>query len=60
MGFDGLRFNSSLNQGGYNIVLFNNEFCKPVSSDFVRIDAINLTIGNPDLYILEDVIKEQS
>ena len=60
MGFDGLRFNSSLNQGGYNIVLFNNEFCKPVSSDFVRIDATNLTIGNPDLYILEDVIKEQS
>lgn len=58
MGFDGLRFSSSLNKGGYNVVLFNNEFCKPVSSDFVRVDGINLTISNPDLYLLEESMKK--
>ena len=60
MGFDELRFSSSLNKEGYNVVLFNNEFCKPVSSDFVRVDGINLTISNPDLYLLEESMKKHS
>ena len=44
MGFDGLRFESSLHKGGYNIVLFNPDLCKAVCSDLVLIDDIEIQI----------------
>ena len=50
MGFDGLRFNSSLHSGGINVVLFNPDLCKAVSSDLVEIKAINLELDQPHIY----------
>lgn len=40
MGFDGLRFNSSLNTGGINVVLFDPDVCKAVSYELVEIKEI--------------------
>lgn len=42
MGFDGLRFNSSLNTGGINVVLFDPDVCKAVSSELVEIKGIHI------------------
>lgn len=42
MGFDGLRFNSSLNIGGINVVLFDPDVCKAVSSEWVEIKGIHI------------------
>lgn len=42
MGFDGLRFNSSLNTGGINVVLFDPDVCKAVSSEWVEIKGIHI------------------
>lgn len=54
MGFDGIRFRSSLNEGGVNIVLFNDENCKPFGSDLVSIRHISLDIVEPAIYHLFD------
>lgn len=50
MGFDGLRFNSSLHSGGVNVVLFNPEDCKAVSSDLVEVKGINIDFEQPLIY----------
>ena len=50
MGFDGLRFNSSLHSGGINIVLFNPDDCTAVSSDLVTVSDIKITSNLPDIY----------
>lgn len=50
MGFDGLRFNSSLHKGGINIVLFDPELCRAVASDLVDVNDITLTIDEPIIY----------
>lgn len=50
MGFDGLRFRSSLNETGYNIVLFNPDDCIAVSSDLVEVKGIDLKIDEPIIY----------
>lgn len=50
MGFDGLRFNSSLHKNGINIVIFNPELCKAISSDLVEIKSINLELDQPSIY----------
>lgn len=42
MGFDGLRFNSSLNIGGVNVVLFDPDVCKAVSSELIEIKGIHI------------------
>lgn len=55
-GFDGLRFQSSLHQNGYNIVLFDNQFCEAVSSDYITVQGINLTFSNPDMYELGEIV----
>ena len=44
LGFDGLRFRSSLKQGGINIVLFEPESCEAISSDLVEIKQIEMEI----------------
>lgn len=54
MGFDGIRFDSSLNAGGTNIVLFSDEFCKPFASDLVEVGHITLDIHEPIIYHLFD------
>lgn len=50
MGFDGLRFKSSLNKNGYNVVLFNPDDCVAVSSDLVEVKAIELKLDDPLIY----------
>ena len=50
MGFDGLRFNSSLHSGGINVVLFNPDDCTAVSSDLVEVSDIKVTSRPPDIY----------
>lgn len=50
MGFDGLRFNSSLHKGGVNVVLFDPDMCKAISSDLVDVKAINIITDIPLIY----------
>ena len=50
MGFDGLRFNSSLHEGGVNLVLFDPEVCKAVSSDLVNVKSITIGTETPWIY----------
>lgn len=50
MGFDGLRFNSSLHSGGINVVLFNPDDCTAVSSDLIEVSDIKITSMPPDIY----------
>ena len=60
MGFDGLRFNSSLHSGGINVVLFDPEACKAVSSDLVEIKSINIDMDRPLIYTIGDSSKNQT
>ena len=53
MGFDGIRYKSSLKQDGINLVLFNDNKCKAIRSDIIRVGGINLEFENPDIYELE-------
>ena len=55
LGFDGLRFNSSLRQGGINVVLFDPEVCSMQSSDIVKVDSIEIKTRKPDVYSLESL-----
>ncbi|MBE6815386.1 MAG: RES domain-containing protein [Ruminococcaceae bacterium] len=55
LGFDGLRFNSSLRQGGINVVLFDPEVCNVQSSDIVKVDSIEIKTRKPDVYSLESL-----
>ena len=50
MGFDGIRFKSSLNEGGVNLVLFDPEVCKAVSSDLVNVKSITIGTETPWIY----------
>ena len=50
MGFDGLRFRSSLNKDGYNVVLFNPDDCIAISSDLVEVKGIDLKLDEPMIY----------
>ncbi len=47
LGFDGLRFNSSLHKGGVNLVLFYPEICKPISSELVDVSGIEISLSDP-------------
>lgn len=50
MGFDGLRFRSSLHKAGINIVLFNPKDCSAFASDLVEVKGISLDIDDPIIY----------
>lgn len=52
MGFEGIRFKSSLNDGGVNVVLFSDENCKAYGSDLVTVQHISLDIREPAIYHL--------
>ena len=47
LGFDGVRYNSSLYAQGKNIVLFNPDDCDAVSSDLVEITGIHIDFKDP-------------
>lgn len=50
MGFDGLRYRSSLNKGGYNVVLFNPNDCEAVFSELIEVKGIELKLDEPFIY----------
>ena len=50
MGFDGLRFRSSLHKKGVNIVLFNPDDCNAISSDLIEVKEIDLITDEPMIY----------
>lgn len=43
LGYDGIRYNSSLHSGGVNLTIFNHEKCEAISSQDFRIENINIT-----------------
>lgn len=57
MGFDGLKFKRSLKNGGVNIVLFDDNKCKAISSDMIQVSDIELKVSNPEIYQLGDYFK---
>lgn len=50
LGFDGLRYRSSLNEAGYNVVLFNPSDCEAVSSELIEVKDIELKLDDPFIY----------
>lgn len=57
MGFDGLRFKSSLKNGGINVVLFDDKKCKAIRSDLIKVGDIELKFDKPEIYQLEELLK---
>ena len=57
MGFDGLRFNSSLRRRGVNVVLFEPEDCTAISSDLVEVSDIKITSNPPDIYDISNYLE---
>lgn len=62
LGYDGIRFNSSLHYGGVNLTIFNHEGCEAIASQDFRIEDIKITaraaIGSAnyhgDLFYIKD------
>lgn len=54
LGFDGIRFNSSLNSGGKNVVMFDADICDVISTSLVEISDIKIITKNPWLYSKAD------
>ena len=62
LGYDGIRFNSSLHYGGVNLTIFNYEKCEAVSSQDFRVEEMKITaraaIGSAsyqgDLFRIQD------
>lgn len=44
IGYDGIRYNSSLHKGGVNLTIFNYDKCEPVSSRDFRIENVKMTV----------------
>ena len=57
MGFDGLRYKSSLNKSGINIVLFDEKKCKAIRSDIIRVDNIELKYNMSEIYQLKEFLR---
>lgn len=43
LGYDGIRFNSSLHSGGVNLTVFNYQKCEAVSSQDFRVEEMKIT-----------------
>ena len=43
LGYDGIRFNSSLHYGGVNLTIFNYENCEAVSSQDFRVEEMKIS-----------------
>lgn len=62
LGYEGIRFNSSLHNGGVNLTIFNYEKCEAIASQDFRLENIKLTaraaIGSAnyqgDLFFIKD------
>ena len=62
LGYEGIRFNSSLHDGGVNLTIFNYEKCEAIASQDFRLENIKLTaraaIGSAnyqgDLFFIKD------
>lgn len=50
LGFDGIRFNSSLNEGGKNLVLFNIDDCEVISTSLIEVADIKIEKRVPGIY----------
>lgn len=59
LGFDGLRFNSSLHKGGVNLVLFNPDVCKPIASELIDVTGIELSTDEPFIYKMGNRAEKQ-
>lgn len=57
MGFDGLRFESSIKKDGMNVVIFDPNECTAVSSDIFQVKNINLDIAYADIYDVNNQLK---
>ena len=58
MGFDGIRYRSSLKQDGVNVVLFSDQNCKVINSEVVDVMGINLDVVPSELYQMESMLKQ--
>ncbi len=54
LGFDGIRYNSSLNKGGKNIVLFSKDCYEIISSQLYQISNMELKFGEPKILPIEE------
>lgn len=57
MGFDGIRFRSSLKNGGINLVLFDDKHCKAVCSEMLKVNDIEVKLSSPEIYQLENLLN---
>ena len=64
LGYDGIRYSSSLHRGGYNLTIYDTSKCEPVFSTELRLEDIKISLrpaigaGNIDErfeYILDNV-----
>ena len=58
MGFDGIRFKSSLKQDGVNVVLFSDKDCKVINSQVVDVMGIRYDVMPSELYQIESWLKD--
>ena len=49
LGFDGIKYKSSLHEGGMNILIFYPDKSKPIHSDLHFVDAINISSSKFDV-----------
>lgn len=47
LGYDGIKFNSSLHKGGANLTIFNVGKCEPIKSRLFIIDDVKITARSP-------------
>ena len=44
LGYDGIRYSSSLHRGGYNLTVYDVSKCEPVSSTELRLEEIKMSL----------------
>ena len=44
LGYDGIKYNSSLHQGGFNLTVFDVMKCEPISSTDLRLENIKISL----------------
>lgn len=44
LGYDGIRYSSSLHEGGFNLTIFDTSKCEAVSSTDLRLDKITISM----------------
>ena len=54
LGYDGIRYSSSLHRGGYNLTVFDVEKCEAVSSTDLRLEEIKMSLRPAILAVAMD------